>query len=1440
VIDFNQSGDGTYGAAPQLEQSIPIAAASQTISPSTPPAGATVGGTTYTASATASSGLTVAITLDASSTGCSLSAGGVVSFPHVGTCVIDFNQAGDGTYGAAAQLRQSIPIAIGSQTINPSSAPVTAMVGGTTYTPTATATSGLTVVITLDGSSTGCALSAGVVSFTSPGTCLVDFNQAGDGDYNAAPLVQQSIAVSLVSQSITPSSPPPGAIVGGPTYTATATASSGLAVAITLDSTSTGCSLGGGGVVSFPHHGTCVIDFNQAGDGTYAAAPRLQQSIPIAIGTQTIDPSTPPSGATVGGSTYTPTATATSGLPVAITLDASSAGCSLSTGGVVSYTSAGTCLVDFNQSGDSDYAAAPRVQQSIPVALQSQTISPSTPPAGATVAGSTYTPSATATSGLTVAITLDASSSGCSLSGGGVVSFPHHGTCVIDFNQAGDGTYAAATQRQQSIPIVAASQTITPSTAPAAATVGVTTYTPTATATSGLPVAITLDPSSSNCSLSAGTISFTAAGTCVVDFNQSGNGDYDAAPQKQQSIPVTLQSQTIDPSTPPAGATIGGSTYTPTATATSGLAVAITLDASSSGCSLSAGVVAFPHAGTCEIDFNQAGNGTYAPAPQRQQTIAIAKASQTISPSTPPASATVAGATYTPSATASSGLTVAITLGAASSGCSLSAGGVVSFTASGTCVIDFNQAGNGDYNAAGQAQQSIPVALQAQTISPSTPPASETVGAGATYAPTASATSGLAVAITLDAASSGCSLSGGGVVSFPHTGTCLIDFDQAGNATYSAAPQLQQSIVIAAGSQTITPSTPPADATVGGATYTPTATSTSALAVAITLDPSSSGCSLSSGTISFTADGTCVIDFNQAGDADYNPAPQRQQSITIGLAAQSITVTSTAPGGAVVAGPSYTPAATSTSGLAVAITLDAASAGCSLSDGVVSFTAVGTCVIDFNEAGNTSYAPATQRQQSIAVALQQQTITPSTAPASAAVGGPVYSPTAVASSGLAVAITLDASSTGCSLSAGVVSFTSAGSCLVDFSQAGNSTYAPAPEVVQAIPVDLYSQTIDVTSAAPSNAIVGGATYMPAATASSGLTVAITLDLASTGCSLNDGVVSFTAAGSCLIDFNQAGDGTYDNAPERQQGVAVGPGSQSITFTSAPPSDATVGGDSYAPTATASSGLAVSISLDASSSGCSLGFGVVSFTAIGTCVIDANQPGDADYNAAPQARQSIAVAPPPVLTPPPSQPAGSSQSTNPPPATTTLAAPVLASTADLTPVSGTVLIRLPGATSFTPLTNAINIPLGSTINATNGTVSLTVALPDGATETGQFYGGEFVLTQSKNGMLIATLSGGSFAGCPAAPKKGAALIAAAKKKKTTVIRQLWGNAHGDYTTKGRYGSAAVSGTIWLTQDRCDGTYVRVTKDNVIVVAYAHPKTRHNVRQGHHILIPAPGY
>ena len=80
----------------------------------------------------------------------------------------------------------------------------------------------------------------------------------------------------------------------------------------------------------------------------------------------------------------------------------------------------------------------------------------------------------------------------------------------------------------------------------------------------------------------------------------------------------------------------------------------------------------------------------------------------------------------------------------------------------------------------------------------------------------------------------------------------------------------------------------------GGATYTVSATATSGLAVAFSVD-AAGVCTVAGSTVSFIGVGTCVIDADQAGDASFLPAPQVQQSFTVGQGAQTISFTSTRP-----------------------------------------------------------------------------------------------------------------------------------------------------------------------------------------------------------------------------------------------------------------------------------------------------------------------------------------------------------------------------------------------------------------------------------------------------------------------------------------------------------------------------------------------------------------
>jgi hypothetical protein len=152
------------------------------------------------------------------------------------------------------------------------------------------------------------------------------------------------------------------------------------------------------------------------------------------------------------------------------------------------------------------------------------------------------------------------------------------------------------------------------------------------------------------------------------------------------------------------------------------------------------------------------------------------------------------------------------------------------------------------------------------------------------------------------------------------------------------------------------------------------------------------------------------------------------------------------------------------------------------------------------------------------------------------------------------------------------------------------------------------------------------------------------------------------------------------------------------------------------------------------------------------------------------------------------------------------APVLGQSVAAGPVSGTVLVKRPGATTFTRLSSAALIPVGSTVNATHGRVRLTSAATSaGHVHRGVFYDGEFTLAQAASGITNLTLTGGA----PCAAAATTATHAPARK------RSLWGNAHGSFQTTGRYAAATDIGTRWLTDDECTGTLIRVAKGAVRV-------------------------
>jgi Ca2+-binding RTX toxin-like protein len=159
-------------------------------------------------------------------------------------------------------------------------------------------------------------------------------------------------------------------------------------------------------------------------------------------------------------------------------------------------------------------------------------------------------------------------------------------------------------------------------------------------------------------------------------------------------------------------------------------------------------------------------------------------------------------------------------------------------------------------------------------------------------------------------------------------------------------------------------------------------------------------------------------------------------------------------------------------------------------------------------------------------------------------------------------------------------------------------------------------------------------------------------------------------------------------------------------------------------------------------------------------------------------------------------------------------------ADVQVTRGTVLIKVPGG-QFVELHGATQIPVGSQVDTTGGAVELTVSR--GATlDTTEFYDGLFTLQQqSASAIAQLRLDGGDFGGC---------LNSFRVLAKRKPVRRLWGSGKGHYRTRGRYSSAVVRGTKWLTQDLCDGTLTKVDEG----VVQVHDFTRNKdvkVRAGH---------
>ena len=542
-------------------------------------------------------------------------------------------------------------------------------------------------------------------------------------------------------------------------------------------------------------------------------------------------------------------------------------------------------------------------------------------------------------------------------------------------------------------------------------------------------------------------------------------------------------------------------------------------------------------------------------------------------------------------------------------GQSIDANGVssasVTLTGTGSCTVTGSQTGSSSYNAADSVSGTFSILpansnLQSQTI---TFPQLQNVQYGGTFSLSATASSGQGVTFS---ASGPCTISG----TTTGAGLCTITASAPANSTYSAATVTQSFSVLPAvievtpASPTITYGQPiptlnyalsgfvnndPPTVVNGAPALSTTATSTSnvgsyPITVATgTLSATNYDFLYLPGTLTIQAANQAALVLSAASPLNYNQS--EPLSVTGGSTAGAVSYT-------VTSGP-------------CTIT------GAQLNQ-LMANSGTGSCMVTATMAGNGNYNAVTSAPPvTVTLGLASPTITFTGAPASAA----YQSKFTVASTTNASTTAVITASGACSIAGGTVTMTSGtGSCSLTANWAADSEYAAA-STTQSTTATKIAPTVTFTGAPASAAYQSKFTVASTTNASTA-----PLITASGVCSIAGSTVTMTSGtGACSLTANWAADNNYNGA-SASQSTAATLAAQAITFTTNAPASAAYNSSFKVAATGGASGNVVTFTSSGSCSNSGATYTMTSYT--GTCSVIANQAGNTNYAAAPQATQSV--------------------------------------------------------------------------------------------------------------------------------------------------------------------------------------------------------------------------
>jgi len=299
-----------------------------------------------------------------------------------------------------------------------------------------------------------------------------------------------------------------------------------------------------------------------------------------------------------------------------------------------------------------------------------------------------------------------------------------------------------------------------------------------------------------------------------------------------------------------------------------------------------------------------------------------------------------------------------------------------------------------------------------------------------------------------------------GVIFANGVGVCTLHISQPGDSTYKKAKELviRLSIVSKLEAEDRKPQTimfrTPESLQISQSPYNLSATASSGLSI-FYYTSTPDVCRISRSSLIVLAGGVCLVSAAQDGSKEYAAAKEVTREIAIRKSSQQLSFE-----GPIVLSISQSPfvlRASSSSGLPVSFS-STTTGVCYPVGGNLIIVASGSCTVTASQQGNSAFEPATPRTTTFEVRKAAQTVS-FIGPEALKSGQLPYTLTASSSSGLPVTFASSTPSV-CTVRDRVLSFVSPGICRVAASQAGDSAFAPANEVIA---------SIEVTSDDPSTA-----------------------------------------------------------------------------------------------------------------------------------------------------------------------------------------------------------------------------------------------------------------------------------------------------------------------------------------------------------------------------------